>query len=103
MLKSSQKECQNLHHKFPTHCQKKEAILTTTESYAPDIIIGTETWLNSSILNNEIFPPGIYKIEHRERPDGYGGVLSAVKKNSNSKKITANINIEQVWIKINHR
>lgn len=71
-----------------------------TDSSVPDIIIGTETWLRPSITNNEIFPPEIYEAERRDRPDGYGGVLIAVKKNVNSKMITANVDREQVWVKI---
>ena len=74
-----------------------------TDSSAPDIIVGTETWLNSSIMNNEIFPPSVYEVERRDRPDGYGGVLIAVNKNLNSKKITANIDSGQVWVKINRK
>ena len=88
---------------FQNIVNKKEALLTMIDSSAPDIIVGTETWLNSSIMNNEIFPPSVYELERRDRPDGYGGVLIAVKKNLNSKKITANIDSEQVWVKINRK
>ena len=48
------------------------------DSADPDIITGTETWLNSQILNAEIFPPG-YSITRKDRADGYGGVLLAIK------------------------
>jgi hypothetical protein len=44
----------------------------------PEIIIGTETWLNDSVHNSEIFPPN-YNIYRRDRRDGFGGVLIAVK------------------------
>lgn len=35
---------------------KKEALMTMINSAVPDIIIGTETWLNPT---NKIFPPDI--------------------------------------------
>ena len=38
----------------------------------PDIIIGTETWLNHTINDNEIFPPG-YTLLRKDRQGGYGG------------------------------
>ena len=38
-----------------------------------------ETWLNPSINNSEILPPGDFKIYRKDRKDGYGGVLLAVK------------------------
>ena len=38
----------------------------------PDILIGTETWLNQTITDNEIFPPG-YSLLRKDRQDGYGG------------------------------
>ena len=58
-LKSNQKEYQNLVTNFQNIVNKKEALLTMIDSSDPDIIVGTETWLNSSIINNEIFPPNI--------------------------------------------
>ena len=88
---------------FQNIVNKKEALLTMIDSSASDIIIGTEAWLNPSIMNNEIFPPDVYEVERRDRPDGYGGVLVAVKKNLNSKKITASIDSEQVWVKITRK
>ena len=44
----------------------------------PDVIIGTETWLNSSVKTCEYFNPN-YSVFRRDRLDGYGGVLVAVK------------------------
>lgn len=42
-------------------------------------MLGTETWLNSNIHSAEIFPPN-YDVITKDRADGYGGVLLAVKK-----------------------
>ena len=50
------------------------------DQHKPDIIFGTESWLNSKIESNEIFPNG-YKIFRKDRPDDChgGGVFQAVK------------------------
>ena len=62
--------------------------------HSPDIVVLNETWLKSTINDNEIFPPESYKIFRRDRsPDSHppdpnnpnkfkrngGGVLIAVK------------------------
>jgi len=56
-----------------------EAIIETTN---PDIIIGSETWLDPSIKSSEIIPEYLnFDIERRDRPtDSHGGVLIAAKK-----------------------
>ena len=56
---------------------KKESFWEMLDNYSPDIVIGCETWLNSSILDNEIMPTN-YKLYRRDRDDGYGGVLIGV-------------------------
>ena len=50
------------------------------DQHKPDIIFGNESWLNSKIESNEIFPNG-YKIFRKDRPDDChgGGVFQAVK------------------------
>jgi hypothetical protein len=55
-----------------------EAIIETTE---PDILIGTETWLDANIISSEIIPDYChYDMERRDRPkDPHGGVMIAVK------------------------
>ena len=63
---------------FQSIKNKKAETLNIIDSYNPDIIIGTETWLNDSVHNSEIFPPN-YNIYRRDWRDGFGGVLVAVK------------------------
>ena len=46
----------------------------------PDIILGTETWLDSSISSAEI-RPDFYKVFRRDRGGRGGGVLVAVHNN----------------------
>ena len=50
------------------------------ENHSPDIITGCETWLTSSILDNEVIPRN-YKLYRKDRKDGYGGVLIGIKSN----------------------
>ena len=53
-----------------------EAIMS---EHQPAIVIGNESWLNSNISNNEIFPEN-YNVFRKDRHDGYGGIFQAVKK-----------------------
>ncbi|XP_071476520.1 uncharacterized protein [Diadema antillarum] len=64
---------------FQSLKNKKEELAVLIESTEPSIIIGTETWLNSSVYTSEIFPPN-YNVVRKDRQDGYGGVLIAVRR-----------------------
>ena len=44
----------------------------------PDIISGSETWLNPNIYSSEIFNSN-YEIFRQDRSDKHGGVLLAIK------------------------
>ncbi|KAL8593065.1 hypothetical protein ACOMHN_017991 [Nucella lapillus] len=59
---------------------KKAEFLHTLEYWAPDIIMGTETWLKPEIHSAEIFPPS-YTVYRCDGNRGYGGTLLAVKSN----------------------
>ena len=58
---------------------KKESLWLSITEMNPDIVAISETWLNSSIHNSEVVPDN-YEVFRRDRKDGYGGVLTAVKK-----------------------
>lgn len=47
----------------------------------PDVILGTETWLDSQVASSEILPSDLgYDIQRRDRPENpHGGVLIAAK------------------------
>ena len=68
------------------------------ESSKPDIILGTETWLDSSIKSSEILPPYLnYDIERRDRPsDPHGGVLIAARNELLLSNITRSKNLELI-------
>ena len=70
------------------------------ESVKPDILIGTETWLDPNIKDSEIFPSG-YRLHRKDKvTSGGGGVLIAVKNEYNSEDVPElDANCEIVWAK----
>ena len=52
---------------------KRAEILHLVESAKPGVIIGTETWLNSSISNGEILPD-YYQVMRKYRQEKKGEV-----------------------------
>ena len=71
------------------------------ESVKPDILTGTETWLNPQIKDSEIFPSG-YKLHRKDRMSSSGGgVLIAVKNEYNSEDVPQlDAECEIVWAKL---
>ena len=65
----------------------------------PDIVMGTETWLTGDYHSSEYFPP-IYEVIRKDRRDGYGGVLLAIKRNLTFDQIQISQNIEAVAARI---
>ena len=73
-------------------------------STKPDIIIGTETWLNSNINSIEFFRPDWgYTVYRKDRPNqSYGGVLIAVSNDLISSEATElDTTCEILWVHIN--
>ena len=62
---------------------KKDSFSYLVSEQNPDFIIGTESWLLNSVLNNEVFPPNFRK----DRDSGYGGVFIACRSNFQCKLI----------------
>ena len=59
---------------------KKESFWNLLDSSKPDIALVNETWLRQGILDSEVLPPDSeYNIYRKDRADGYGGVLIALK------------------------
>ncbi|XP_061174900.1 uncharacterized protein LOC133184046 [Saccostrea echinata] len=54
---------------------KTEVLIDNSE---PDIIVGTETWLNDNIFSAELIPT-TYNVFRRDRADSHGGIIIAVK------------------------
>ena len=77
----------------------KKTFLEQTEYYNPDIILGCETWLNDSVLNNEILPPS-YRLYRNDQTDGYGGVIIGVKSNLDSQLLDTQLNLESCIVSV---
>jgi hypothetical protein len=58
--------------------RKQGQVRNLIDSTNPDIIFGTETWIDSNIKDSHIFP-SVYNIFRKDRNCGGGGVLIAVK------------------------
>lgn len=72
------------------------------EAAKPDIIILTETWLNSNISSSEILPPGLhYELFRRDRSDGYGGVAIAISRSFDAKHLHTADDCEALFIELN--
>ena len=86
---------------FQSIKNKKEEFGTLIDSTNPDIILGTETWLNSTICSSELFPPG-YDVVRKDRADGYGGVCIAIKKDVIFEELTcrSDVDVEAIFTKI---
>ena len=69
-------------------------LLDTTN---PDIVMGTETWLNKNITSSEMFSKGYY-IVRKDRYDRYGSVLLALKTNADFSELEVII-CEAVFVK----
>ena len=70
---------------FQSLKNKKADLLEIIDSVKPDIILGTETWLNSNTSSSEYFPSNTYNVYRHDRPpnikdQSHGGVLIAIKK-----------------------
>ena len=69
------------------------------DSADPDIIVGSETWLNSNVFSSEVLPAN-YNVFRRDRTDGYDGVLIAVKDDLVSTPIHTSSDSELISVKI---
>ena len=78
---------------------KRESFWEMLDNCSPDIVVGCETWLRPSILDNEIFPQN-YNLYHTDRSDGFGGVLIGTKIHLNSELIHVSSSCEICVVKI---
>lgn len=79
---------------------KQGQLYNMLDSTKQDIIFGTETWINSSIKDSQIFPPG-YNIYRNDRNLNGGEVLVAVCDNLISSPVTElQTDYEMVWCKL---
>ena len=85
---------------FQSAKPKKVDFWRNSDLFDPDIILGTETWLNHpSITNNGFFPP-TFDIYRRERPNRGCGTLVATKKSLITHQNPANPSSETVIVSV---
>jgi hypothetical protein len=65
---------------FQSVKEKSADVSSLIDMHQPDIICGTETWLNKDISSSEIFPDS-YVVYRKDRDTRGGGVLHAIKRN----------------------
>ena len=79
---------------------KKGAWINLLHTTKPDVIIATETWLNSTIGNAELECDS-YNIYRRDRKSGnHGGVMIAVNSAITSTEVEIKSEAEILWVKI---
>jgi len=81
--------------------KKQDRIENIIDSTKPDIIMATETWLDPTITDNQVFPPN-YRLWRNDRKSGTGGgVLIAIKNTLLSTDIPElQTDCEIIWAKI---
>ncbi|CAC5416947.1 unnamed protein product [Mytilus coruscus] len=85
---------------FQSIKSKQGLIKNLVESTKPDIVLGTETWIDSYVKDNQIFPPN-YNIYRNDRNMKGGGVLIAINNDQLSTPVPElQTNFEIVWAKI---
>lgn len=80
----------------PTHLDKLRGHVLQHEY---DIVGITETWLNSSVLNDSIHIDN-YTIARRDRDTRGGGVAFYIHNSLNFTLLHSSLNIEQIWIQL---
>lgn len=83
--------------------QKKDIFQTAIGRINPDVIIGTESWLDPSLKNGDIFPEefkgNVYRKDRKN--DKHGGVFVAIKNTYVSEEAEElKCNAEIVWAKM---
>jgi hypothetical protein len=88
---------------FQSIKKKQHLVQNLVDNTKPDIVIGSETWLDPNIKDSEIFPDG-FKVYRKDRlgKEG-GGVLIAIKNEYLSdlvEELSPDENCEMIWAKI---
>ena len=83
---------------------KRASFWQFLEEVQPDVVLGSETWLNKSITDGEVLPPTYKFAARRDRPENpHGGVVIVIKSTLQSSKIRTGSNTELVAASIETR
>ena len=90
----------NVNVNFQSIKTKQGQLYNVLDSIKPDIIFGTETWIDNSIKDSKIFTPG-YNIYRNDLNLNGGGVLLAVRDNLISSPVPElQTDCEIIWCKL---
>lgn len=89
---------------FQSNRKKKPQFFSFVDSYKPDIIVGTETWLTPDMFDNEYFPPElgftVYRLDRTDQKGG--GVIIFANSNLISDENTEYKSAcENLWVQLN--
>ena len=85
---------------FQSVKNKKADIRNLIKEEDPDIIAGTETWLNTDIASAEFFPANYQVLRQDRLTSSHGGALLALKSDLTVERIDSPNNIEAVFAKV---
>ena len=98
--KTKERPLRFLNVNFRSVVGKRAEILHLIDSVKPDVIIGTETWLDSSIGDRE-FMPDYYRVMRKDRNRDGGGVLIAIRDDIQASAVsTLDTNCEILWARL---
>ncbi|CAC5415277.1 unnamed protein product [Mytilus coruscus] len=92
---------------FQSIKNKKPELEEILDSVKPNMIFGTETWLDKETSSYDYFPISDYNVYRRDRPpneknQSHGSVLIAISKDIISDEISElQTNCENVWAEVN--
>ena len=82
---------------FQSIKSKREEFWSILDQCDPDIVLATETWLNPSIMEAEVLPPGYKFAARRDRPtSSHGGVAIITRDNIDASEIPLTTQAEMV-------
>ena len=82
---------------FQSIKSKREEFWSILDQCDPDIVLATETWLNTSIMEAEVLPPGYKFAARRDRPtSSHGGVAIITRDNIDASEIPLTTQAEMV-------
>ncbi|XP_049273371.1 uncharacterized protein LOC125759117, partial [Rhipicephalus sanguineus] len=79
---------------------KVDSFMSLVATIKPQIVMGTESWLDDSVCNVEIFPPG-FTVYRKDRHGHGGGVFLLISNTLPSTEILFENNSESVWCLVN--
>ena len=81
-------------------CAKKLEFQLMVEDTKPDVIVACETWLKPAVNCSEFMPSGYDPPFRKDRADGYGGVMIAIKTGLTAEQLMIPTPCELVAVKL---